>query len=164
MSGEIGAAIQGMKVIYEIAKANKGLLNYNELVSAVAEVNGKLVEANAVALASQKEQMALSNQVSELEKIIMEMENWKSEAERYQLAELSPDVFVFTLKPGMENGEPPHNLCTACMSKRQKGYLNKTNKNVAGTFYTCSLCNKEIVDRLHKSTPSKDPYRGPMCG
>lgn len=151
MYAEILSTIQSAKTLFEVVKANKGLAEYNEIVAAVSDVNTKLMSATGVALASQEKQMTLTNRVSDLEKEIVELKNWNHEAERYQLTALCPDVTVFTLKPGMENDEPPHKLCTACFGKRQKGYLNQTNMNGAGTFYTCNLCDKEIIDREHKS-------------
>jgi hypothetical protein len=150
MFAEINAAVQATKALFEVVKANKGLTEYNELVSAVSEVSTKLMSATAVALASQEKQAALSDRVRDLEKKLVELENWKSEAERYQLSELATDVFVFTLKPGMENSEPSHKLCTACYSKGQKGYLQRADFDSQGTHYKCDRCNLEIINHSQK--------------
>lgn len=150
MYAEINSAVQAAKALFEVVKANKGLAEYNEIVSAVSEVNTKLMSATGVALTSQEKQMSLTNRVSELEKEIVELKNWNSESERYQLTELCPDITVFTLKPGMEDGEPPHKLCTACFGKRQKGYLQQSAIDGRGTHYKCNICDKEILDYSHK--------------
>ena len=155
MFAEINAAVQATKVLFEVVKANKGLIEYNELVSAVSDVSTKLMGATAVALASQEKQAALSDSIRDLENKLMELENWKHEAGRYQLTELAADVLVFSLKPGMENSEPQHKLCTACFSKRQKGYMHQTDFNSSGTHYKCDCCGFEIIDHSNRrETPS----------
>src|SRR4030042_5818726 len=123
MYTEINAALQATKVLYDIAKANKGLTNYNELVSAVSDVNAKLIEANAAALASQEKQSFLSERVRELEKKIMEFENWESEIQKYKLHQFPSGSFAFELKPEMQQAEPLHYLCEACVAKRQKSIM-----------------------------------------
>jgi len=67
MYAEISAAIQSAKALGELVKAAHGLANYNEFVTAVYEVNAKLMDATAVALASQEKQSSLANRVAELE-------------------------------------------------------------------------------------------------
>jgi len=167
MFTEINAAVQSAKALFEVVKANKGLAEYNEIVAAVSEVNTKLMSATGVALASQEKQAALSDRVRDLEKKIMELENWNSESERYQLSEIGTSVYAFILKPGMENSEPQHKLCTACFGKRQKGYLNLSNKDGRGIFYKCNVCGVEICSFVHDylqdyEPPSQrdyDPYK-----
>ena len=159
MYAEINAAVQSAKALFEIVKANKGIAEYNEIVAAVSEVNTKLMSATGVALASQEKQMSLSNRVSELEKEIMELENWNHEAKRYQLTALCPDVTVFSLKPGMENSEPQHKLCTACFSKRQKGYMHQSDFNSRGTHYKCDRCGSEIIDHSKEMFYPSPPVR-----
>jgi hypothetical protein len=94
--------------------------------------------------------MSLTNRVSELEKEIVELKNWNHEAERYQLTALCTDITVFALKPGMENDEPPHKLCTACFGKRQKGYLQFGGVIGSGAIYKCNLCEQIIHDHSQK--------------
>lgn len=150
MYAEITAAVQAAKSLFEIVKANKGLTEYNEIVAAVSEVNTKLMDATAVALASQEKQSLLTNKVAELEKEIMELKNWNHEAKRYILTALCTDITVYTLKPGMENGEPPHKLCTACFGKKQKGYLQSGGVVGSGAMYKCNLCEQIIYDHSQK--------------
>lgn len=155
---EIQGAVQAAKAIYEIVKANKALADLDGLNAAVGELNAKLVDATAATLTSQEKQAALSNRVRELEKELMEFKNWDREAERYQLAELCAGVFCFAVKPGMENGEPPHKICAACFNKRQKGYLQRTEFDGRGTRYKCGECGSEILDHSKTMTyPDIDP-------
>lgn len=146
MYTEIKATIESVKLISTLLSASKDLRNYNELASAVSEVNAKLLTATSAALTSKEKESELQDHIRLLEKELMEFKNWDREAERYQLTELCAGVFTFTIKPGMENCEPEHRLCTACFGKRQKGYLQRTTKDSSGTTYKCSTCQSEILD------------------
>jgi ribosomal protein S27AE len=141
MFGELIAATESVKNLGLLLKAAHGLSNYNEIVAAVSEVNAKLMEANAVALASQEKQFALADAVAKLENKLREIEDWKGEAERYVLNELSPGLFAYTVKKGMERGEPPHHLCANCMTKREKSILQKH-----GRRYECHRCKSVVIE------------------
>ena len=67
MYAEISAAIQSARALGELVKAAHGLANYNEFITAISEVNTKLMDATAIALAGQEKQSALANRITELE-------------------------------------------------------------------------------------------------
>lgn len=123
MSSEIAGAVQSVRLLWDVVKANKTLANYNELVSAVSEVNTDLIAAQSVAMACQKEQLTLTKRVGELEKEITELKNFEREAERYQLTEIAPGIPARVLKPGMEQGEHAHQLCANCFARNKKSFL-----------------------------------------
>lgn len=75
------------------------------------------MSATAVALASQEKQASLANEIAELKDKLRKLEHFEREAERYELERLPFDGFVFSLKKGMENGQPQHYLCAACMNR-----------------------------------------------
>jgi hypothetical protein len=64
MYAEIVSAIESAKTLRELLKAASSLSNYNELVAAVSEVSARLMDATAVALASQEKQSELAQQVA----------------------------------------------------------------------------------------------------
>jgi len=117
MYAEIVSAVQSAKALGELVKAAHSLSNYTEFVAAVSEVSTKLMSATAVALASQEKQAALANEIAELKGKLRKLEHFKREAERYELEKLPFGGLVFSLKKGMENGQPSHYLCAACMNK-----------------------------------------------
>ncbi len=140
MYAEISAAIQSAKVLGDLVRAAHGLANYNEFVTAVYEINAKLMQATGVALASQDKQSSLASRVAELENQLRELENWKSESQRYQLTRFAFGSYAYSLKPGMENTEPPHYLCATCMNQRKKSILQPSSE----AFLRCSLCHDKI--------------------
>jgi hypothetical protein len=142
MLPEISAALQATKILYDIAKANKELTNYNEFVAAVSEVNAKLIDANAAALTSQEKQSLLSDRVRELEKRLMEFENWESEIQKYKLHKFPSGTFAFELKPEMQQADPLHYLCEACAAKRQKSIMQPDGfHDGKPLFLRCHNCN-----------------------
>ncbi len=82
MIPELLGAAQSVQSLFSLLKAANGLANYNEIVAAVSEVNTKLMQANAVALASQEKQSALSAKVHELEKECVRLKDWSAEREK----------------------------------------------------------------------------------
>lgn len=155
---EFSAAVQSVKVLGDILKSAHELKDSTALVAAVNEVHNKLSIAYESVINSQEKRLALQERITELEKELDEIKDWKAEAQRYKLAEIASGVFAFVTKPGMENGEPAHKLCTVCHGKRQKGYLQRTSFNTCGTSYKCSNCGAEILDHSYRMPSPTIPF------
>jgi DNA-directed RNA polymerase subunit RPC12/RpoP len=140
MSFEITAAIQSAKTAFNLVKAAHGLSNYSELLTAVTDVQIKLTDAIASELASQEKQAALAEQVRKLEKQLADIEDWKSQIQRYELFEFPTKALAYALRQGMENGEPMHYLCTACFDKKKKTTLQPD-----GRLLHCPECKSSIA-------------------
>ena len=130
MYAEISAAIASAKTALDIAKTANGLANYNELVSAVSEVNAKLMQATTVALASLEKQSALTTEIADLKEKLREVENWEGQIQRYRLHEFPTKALAYALQPGMEQGQPLHYLCTACVDKKKKTTLQPDERSL----------------------------------
>lgn len=65
-------------------------------------------------LSAQAAQATLIEMVRELETKMARMEAWDADKQRYELKDLRRGFFVYIPKEGMENGEPPHAICTNC--------------------------------------------------
>ena len=146
MFTEISAAVASAKTALEIAKAAHGLANYNELVSAVAEVNAKLVDATVVTLASLEKQSALASEIAELKEKLKAVENWESQMNGYRLYAFQTGALAYALQPSMEQGEPLHYLCTTCVSQRQQTILQPKNN-----LLYCPVCKNHIS--IHDREP-----------
>lgn len=138
MYTEIAAAIQSAKTLAELLKAAKSLSNYNELVAAVSEVNSRLMEATAVALASQEKHSQLNARIAELESELAKTTAWESKIKRYQLVEFpKTGVLVYELRSDFEDSEPKHYLCPNCADKKQISMLQPLGKR---RFLNCNTC------------------------
>lgn len=142
MYAEITAAIQSTKTAIDLVKAAHGLSNYSELLTAVTAVQIKLTDAIASELASQEKQAALAERVRELEEQIADFEDWKSQIQRYALFQFPTGALAYALRPGMENGEPIHYLCTACVDKKKKTTLQPNGRHLH-----CPECKTNISMR-----------------
>ena len=139
MYAEIVAAVQSAKALAELVKAANSLSNYGELLAAVNAVQEKLSQALAANLESAEKQTALSERVRELEKQIAEVENWEGQMQRYELFAFPTGTLAYAIKPGMEQGEPLHYLCTSCVHKKQKSILQPH-----GRLLRCPICKTDI--------------------
>lgn len=128
MFAEISAAVTSAKTALDIVKAAQGLSNYNELVTAVSEVNTKLMDATVVTLASLEKQSALTKEITELKEKLREIEDWESQMNRYKLHAFATGALAYALRSGQENGEPMHYLCTTCMDKKKKTTLQPKSR------------------------------------
>lgn len=117
MIPELLGAAQSVQSLLSLLKAANGLANYNEIVAAVSEVNTKLMQANAVALAGQEKQSALTTKVHELEQEIVRFKDWSAEKEKYERRQVAPGVFAQIEKGFMGEMESSHKLCCNCFDK-----------------------------------------------
>lgn len=152
MFAEISAAVTSAKTALDIAKAAQDLSNYNELVSAVSEVNTKLMDATVVTLASLEKQSALTKEMAELKERLREVEDWESQMKRYKLHAFATGVLAYALRPGEENGEPMHYLCITCVDKKKKTTLQPQSRALH-----CPECKLNI-------TTEKSPPININCG
>ena len=115
MYAEISAAIQSVKAVSELARSATSLANYNELITAISEVNSRLMEATAVALASQERHSDLLNRIAQLENELGELRAQQKRALKYSLFKFPTGSLAYQLKTEFEVEEPAHFLCAKCV-------------------------------------------------
>ena len=113
MAGEIFAGLTAIKTAFDIAKGLKDIDDAASRNAAVIELQGKILDA-------QSGQAALIETVGALKARVAELEAWDADKKRYKLTDLGAGMSAYTLKEGMENGEPPHYLCAACYNEGHK--------------------------------------------
>jgi hypothetical protein len=77
----------------------------------------------------------------ELEKKLIEQENWHNERARYHLKKVGGGVFVYALKESNATTEPAHWLCAHCYEEQKKSILQR---NPYPTWL-CPRCKTKIV-------------------
>jgi rRNA maturation endonuclease Nob1 len=140
MYAEISSAVNSAKTALELVNAAKGLANFNELVTAVAEVNTKLLAAQNVAFASQESALKLSEQVNSLKEELLNLKALQAQSEDYELADLGAGVFGFLYKPKVQTTKPRHLACVKSFSEHGLGILQDER-----TKYRCTICGHTIV-------------------
>jgi hypothetical protein len=164
----IAGTVSALKGAVDITKAMIGLRDAQLIQAKVIELNAKILEAQGSAFAANEERSALIEEIRTLKKEVTALKAWEAEKQRYQLSEVAAGVFAYTLKQGMENGEPSHMLCANCYQNGEKGFLQATQELVARhRIHRCSKCRTEAqmghVPRPQMPTranTSFDPFTG----
>lgn len=145
--------IASIKAAYDIAKGIGALHTVTERNEAVSKVLEILISVQQDTLSMQQERFLLQQEKETLLKKISEFEQWDQTAAQYELKEIAPGVFVYSLKKDTESTDPAHYLCVNCYTNRQKGFLIQLEPVFSGTHYKCSKCDKEIIDYSKKRPP-----------
>ncbi|CAN5175636.1 hypothetical protein BH10PSE11_BH10PSE11_27520 [soil metagenome] len=161
-------ALAGMatsiRAAMEITKAMKDINDANVLQTKTFELTREIMSAQTYAMEAMQAQTDLMTRVRELESKLANLDSWNKEKSRYQLEELREGVVAYSVKPGMENGEPPHHLCPSCFNDQHKSYLSKQHWNpMRATVLVCQDCGAVLYV---EGTPHQDhknmkpaPYR-----
>ena len=149
MLAEITAALAGLKAASDLT----GMLVKLKLDTAVTS---KVIESQGAILTSQQAMFQLNEKYQELltinddlKKQLTEKDNWDAEAQRYELTEIAPSVFVYASKPNDGETAPIHWLCANCFTQSHKSILQRESRSHRGTHYRCPRCKFETVDSNH---------------
>ncbi len=151
MLGEIAAGLSSLKAASDIIKG----LNAAGTQAAINDVKlglqNHIFEAREALAAAQEAQSTALSRIRDLEQEIVHLKDWEGEKQRYQLADVDRGAFAYIPKPGMENGEPPHWLCTNCFNRNQKSFLQYKGQDVTRNgvrdvtaTYGCDACKATI--------------------
>jgi hypothetical protein len=143
MSAIAGLATS-LRAVAEITKAMKDVNDANLIQTKVFELTREIMAAQACALAAQTAQSDLLQRERDLETEIAKLRAWEAEAARYQLQELPPGVFVWTLRQAMANGEPIHRLCAKCYEDGKKSILQSLGTIHGQENLKCHGCDSTL--------------------
>lgn len=158
MIGEAAMGLSALKTAFDLAKGLKDLDNATTRNAAVIELQEKI-------LAAQQAQSTLIESVGELEKEVARLKAWEADKQRYKLTDVGSGVMAYTLKEGMENGEPAHQLCASCYQGGHKSILvSATWQPGRCHVLLCNDCGwhayiSGAADPSHKHL-RPEPYRG----
>lgn len=142
MFSEVKAAVDSVKVLADILKASKDMANYNEVASAISELNSKLFKATESALAGQAKISLLLDQVRLLEEEIVKRENWEGNSKNYTLQAVGfyKMHFVQVYKPLVQPSKVRHWACVKCFEERKVHILSANDRY----SYECPNCKTEF--------------------
>jgi hypothetical protein len=162
MVAEVFAGIGAIKTAFDIARGLKDINDATIRNAAVIELQEKLLTA-------QSTQSALLDRIGDLEKEVVDLKAWDGEKQRYKLTEVSADVLAYTMRPGMENGEPFHMLCANCYEHGRKSILQATQElRARRRVHKCHSCKADYEMAYVPREPPKqtraitdfDPFTG----
>jgi hypothetical protein len=112
--GAVSGLMTSLRAVVEITKAMKDIDSAIALQTKTFELTREIMSAQSYAMEAMAAQSALLDRVRQLEEEKTKLDAWESEKQRYEVQNVDRGFFAYVLKPGMENGEPPHALCTTC--------------------------------------------------
>jgi hypothetical protein len=123
MISEFAAGIAGLKTVGELASLLIKMNVDNAVTQKAIEANTAIINAQTLMLELQAKYQELLVQKDELEKRLIQIENWDAEAQKYALTEIVEGVFVYALKADQKDGAPAHWLCPDCYQNKKKSIL-----------------------------------------
>lgn len=127
MITEISAAISGVKAAADLAKALNDTMSQAALNEVKIGLQEKILDAHGALLAAQAAEQESDRRIADLEQQINQFNAWDAGRDRYELTAVDSGAFAYTLKPGREEGEPPHWLCPTCFNRRIKSLFQFEN-------------------------------------
>ena len=154
-SNPISKTLSTLQSAYSLAKNIADLDEVHAVKVQIGELLTQILSAQESAIRSQERDSALARQVHELEQRIAQMETWNAEKQRYQLTDFGAGTFAYTLKPGMENDEPPHRACANCFKKGHISVLQFRLHVMSQDVYDCPSCKTEFAFGMPKAPPMR---------
>lgn len=143
----IAGVATSLRSIVEITRAMKDVHDANTIQTKVFELTREITAAQACALEAQTSQLDLLQRQRDLEEELEKLKNFEAEKPRYELKAIQTGVAVYALKAGMEQGEPPHYLCTTCFTQGHKSILQREVLNPGMTvMHVCHHCSSEFIE------------------
>ena len=142
----VASAMSSLKAAGEITHALIGLAQGQAIQAKVIELQGRMLEIQQAMFGVNQERAALIEHVGALEAEVAAAKEWLRERERYQLAEISPGMFAYRLKPEVAGLEPPHLLCATCYQAGKKSLLQGPTLQTYAGYETkrCNSCSAEL--------------------
>jgi len=139
MVAEVFAGIGAFSSMFNIAKSLRDMDNAIARNEAVSNLWEQIFTA-------QSRYAAAVEHIADLEKKLAAFETWDAEKQRYRLSEVSSGVFAYTLKPGMEQGQPAHMLCANCYDQGAKSALQETQELIMRRrVHLCPRCKTKLA-------------------
>ena len=144
----IGGVANSLNVALNITKALLGIRDQALVQEKVVELLGVIATAYQANMDGQLAHLALVDRNRELEQRIIDMEDWKTEKQRYQLQNLPHSgASAYAAKPGMEAGEPPHWICATCFEDGKKSILQPETRHPGrASVLVCHRCGSEVYE------------------
>jgi hypothetical protein len=161
MAAWLDAIMSPLKTAGEMAQ---GLIEIRDTVKfgdAVIKLQAQIMSAQQGALAAQSRETEMTEEIRSLKTHVAELEAWDAQKDRYDLKRLEPGVFVYSLKPDMAAGEPPHYICQTCYQHGKRSILQSLGAYNGQEKFDCHECKTRLATGIYTPPPSRGgPRRG----
>jgi hypothetical protein len=142
----IGGISNSLNVALNISKAMLGMRDQVMIQEKILELTSEIISAQQSTVTAIAAQAALIDRVRDLEQKLVEMKNWETEKQRYELTQTSPHGnFAYVQKNTMAGADPPHAICPACYQRGKKSILQATaGMQLRYRIYGCPECHGQF--------------------
>lgn len=144
----ISTTLSALKTSVDMAKTAVGLRDDAKIAEATQLLNDRIIDVQNAALQLQEKLSAQRDEIEafkddkrELSAKIAELEQRKSERNKYKLCELAPKSFVLALIEGGDSSTPMHYLCQGCMDNDAKKVVLQGQQGRGKIYLKCPACS-----------------------
>ena len=146
--GSVQAFVTSITAAASLARELTGVVADRAASEKLAEVNAKILEAQSFALATQADQLALSEQVRKLESELADMKHFREEKKNYDPKSIDGMAYVYAYKDSADSSVPAHWLCSSCFDRDKKSTLQFFHQDIGRgprrDVWKCYLCDAEF--------------------
>jgi hypothetical protein len=148
-AAEIAAAVQSVRMSFDLAKAAMGLRDAEAFRTKAVELNGLILQTLEKSIETREAEAAQLERIRLLEAEVASLKAWGTEKERYELKPVGYGGVAYMLKREARGAEPPHWLCPNCYANGKKAFVHMTPKtHQRETVYVCVYCSSQILSSL----------------
>ena len=135
---DFAAAISSVGSMLQIANTAVQARDDAKAKQAIADVQMKLFELSTAALGMTEKNMALVNEIRDLQEKIRDFESKATERDSYVLVQINGGAWAYKYKFAAESSvdESPH-FCQPCYDKDVKSVLRKSQYGYGGWYFSC---------------------------
>jgi hypothetical protein len=116
------------------------------VVEKAAELNSHILSLQQDSLTLLAQNQTLLREKAELERKIVDIENWREEAAKYEMLKVAPGFIVYAPKVEIQSAEPFHWICPNCYSNKHKSLIEREGlAHQALARYKCFSCSLKVT-------------------
>jgi hypothetical protein len=152
MYAEITAALTGLKTLGELTALVIRTKADSAITEKAIESQSVLISVQNTILTLQAQYHALLEEKQALKKQLADIEDWNTEATKYELHDMGDGVFVYVQRPEHKTLAPAHWLCARCYNEKYKSILQRTSTDRSGNIFYCQKCENTLTIQTTPST------------
>jgi hypothetical protein len=140
MIAEISSLIASSKTAYDIAKGLTSVYVDDKVRERTSELVGILLAVQGDALAVNTQHQELLQEKYNLEKKILEFEQWNATKNNYEIKELAPGIIAYLRKKTDESINFAVWICPYCYDQKKESFLQRKGHSEDAGSYLCPSC------------------------
>ena len=141
MAIEFSKAISLLSTITGAAKRLSDAREEVKVNEVAIQLQGIVLDLQSEVIMIQSDYQNILRSKDDLEKKLVEQENWDNERTRYRLEKTGGGNFVYALNVNKNDVEPAHWLCANCYQEKKKSIIQRNPY----PKWLCPRCKTQIV-------------------